>query len=221
MAFMGPNQLIVDFTGSRFLPTNYIPNIATQFHFMNRIHRTDPMPAQLEAMKMAERPRMVYIGLFVSLVLAIVLACLSAHVVWIYYGYRWGALRMGDDTAAVVQDLMNNPRSPNPFAMLFVAIGMGVVFGLNKLRFMIPNFPLNPVGYALCMNFGVDFYWFGMLVALIVKFLVQRYGGLEGYRKLREIALGIMIGEFAAETIWSIYSMVTHIPAYTVSLTWG
>src|SRR5262249_27644340 len=60
MAFMGPNQLIVDLIGTRGMPSVYIPNIATQFHFMNRIHRTDPMPSELEAMKLAERPRMVY-----------------------------------------------------------------------------------------------------------------------------------------------------------------
>jgi hypothetical protein len=221
LAFMGPNQLIVDFMGTKSLPTAYIPNIATQFHFMNRIHRTDPMPAQLEAIKMAERPNMIYAGFFIALFLAIVMGCLSSNAVRIYYGYRWGAPRAGDDTAAVVNDLFSNPRNPNGIAALFVFLGMGMVFGLNKLRFTLPNFPLNPVGYALGMNFGVDFYWFGMLVALLVKSGVQRYSGLKGYRQLHGIALGVLLGEFSAETIWAVVALVFHIQTYTVSLTWG
>lgn len=218
MAFMGPNQLIVDFVGTHGMPTEYIPNIATQFHFMNRIHRTDPMPSQLEAMKMAERPNMIYLGFFLALVLAIVAGCLAGNGVRIYQGYRWGAPRAGDDTAAVVRDLMFNPRNPNGIAVLFVFLGMGMVFGLNAIRYSFPSFPLNPVGYALGMNFGVDYFWFGLIVALVVKGGVQRYSGLKGYRKLHLIALGIMLGEYGAESIWSIYSLITRIPTYSISI---
>ncbi len=218
MAFMGPNQLIVDFAGTRMIPTNYIPVLTTQFFFMNRIHRTHPMPTELEAMKMAERPGMVYLGLFIALVLAIVVANLFGHGVRIYHGYRWGAVRAGDDTASVVQAIQNNPHGPNATAMLFVGLGMAMVFGLNKLRFMLPSFPLNPVGYALGMNFGVDYFWFGLLIAFLLKGGVQRYAGLKGYRKLHLIALGVMLGEYGAETIWSLVAMAFHIPTYSISI---
>ena len=53
--------------------------------------------------------------------------------------------------------------------------------GIDIVRFNFPGFPLNPVGYALAMNFGVDYYWFGLILALIVKSSVQRYSGLKGY----------------------------------------
>ncbi|MBW3624843.1 MAG: hypothetical protein KY468_15685, partial [Armatimonadetes bacterium] len=169
MAFMGPNQLIVDFAGTKVIPPHYIPAIATQFHFMNRLHRSHPMPSELEAMKMAERPRMVYTGFFVALALAIVFGSLCAHFIRLYLGYRWGAPGAGGDVANVVSTLQNNPRNPNPAAITAVFGGRGVVFLLNQLRFTIPNFPLNPVGYALGMNFGVDYFWFGLLVAFVVK----------------------------------------------------
>ena len=220
MAFMGPNQLIVDFAGTGGLPSHTIPNLATQFHFMNRIHRTDPMPNILEGSKMAERPNAIGTGFFIALMLAVVVGCLSAYAIRIYLGYRWGAVRAGDDTAAVVSDLLTNPRRPNAIAMAFVVLGMGMVFGLNKLRYTIPSFPLNPVGYALGMNFGVDYFWFGMLVAFLLKSGVQRYGGLKAYRQLHLIALGVMFGEYSAETIWSIYGMITHTNTYTVSINW-
>ena len=219
MAYMGPNQLIVDLFGTKGLPAQYIPNLASQFYFINRIHRSHPMPYQLEAMKMAERPGMVYLGFFVAIALAVVVGSVSAHAVWIYRGYRWGA-EGGDvwSSGAVVADLHGNPRDPNRVASLFMLLGMAMVFGLSKLRFAFPGFPLNPVGYALGMNYGVDYYWFGLLVALILKVGVQRYGGMKGYRRLHLLALGVMLGEYAAEAIWSIVGIVFHFQTFTISL---
>ncbi|MGQ9524878.1 MAG: DUF6785 family protein [Armatimonadota bacterium] len=218
MAFMGPNQLIVDFAGSQALPRRYIPVLASVFHFMNRIHRTDPMPGQLEAMKMGERSPGVQKSIFFAILLAIIAGNLAGHGVRIYQGYRWGAPAAGYDTAQVAVDLLNNPRRPNATAVSFVGIGMGVVFALNFLRFRFPWFPLNPVGYALAMNFGVDYYWFGMLVAFVVKTLTQRYGGLKAYRKLHGIALGIILGEMAVETIWMAIAVIWRIPTYSISI---
>ena len=58
------------------------------------------------------------------------------------------------------------------------------------------------------MNFGVDYYWFGLLIALLAKTVITRYMGLRGYQTLRKIAFGIMLGEFLAETVWAVYSML-------------
>jgi hypothetical protein len=102
--------------------------------------------------------------------------------------------------------------------MAAVGIGMAFVFVLNFLRFRLPGFPFNPMGYALAMNFGVDYYWFGLLIALVVKSSVQRYSGLKGYEKLHAVALGIILGEFTVEAIWAITAMVTHSATYTVSI---
>lgn len=218
MAFMGPNQLIVDFNGTQGLAPATIARLATQFHFLNRIHRTHPMPPMLEAMKMGERSRMSQRGLFVALLLAIVAGSLAGHLVRIYAGYRYGAPSAGGDTASVVQNLVNTPRTPNSVAMAFVFVGMVVVFLLDVLRFRLPWFPFHPAGYALAMNFGVDYYWFGLLLAFVVKGAVQRYSGLRGYRKLHGVALGVILGEFTVETFWSILTLVNRYATYSISI---
>lgn len=218
MAFMGPNQLVVDAAGTQTLSPRLITVISTDFYFLNRIHRTDPMPSQLEAMKMGERASLSQSALFVALILAVLMGSLSGHLVRIYHGYRWGGDSGGWDVAQVVDDLRSNPRHPNMVALLFVVAGMATVFILNTLRFRLAWFPFNPVGYALGMNFGVDYYWMGLLIALIVKTLVQRYSGLPGYRKLHHLALGVMLGEYAMETFWSLVAMLWHIPTYTISI---
>jgi hypothetical protein len=218
MAFMGPNQLIVDFNGTQGLAPPVIARLATQFHFLNRIHRTHPMPHMLEAMKMGERSHMSQRGLFLAVLLAIIAGSLAGHLVRIYAGYRYGVGGAGGDTAAVVRNLVSTPRTPNTIAMLFVGLGMGVVFLLDFVRFRVPWFPLHPAGYALAMNFGVDYYWFGLLVAFIVKGAVQHYSGLRGYRKLHNVALGVILGEFTIETVWAIWAMVNRYATYSISI---
>jgi hypothetical protein len=66
------------------------------------------------------------------------------------------------------------------------------------------------------MNFGVDYYWFGLLLALALKVSVQRFFGLKGFRQLRFAAFGVLLGEFAAEAIWATIAMATRQSTYTI-----
>lgn len=218
MAFMGPNQLLVDFHGTEGVSSADVARTVTTFYFMNRIHRTDPMPDQLEAIKMGENTHVNQRWMFFSVILATVLGSILGHLVRIYLGYRWTPTNTGGDTTGVITQLTGSARGPNYTAIAMVVAGFAFVMLLDFIRFRVPGFPFHPAGYALAMNFGVDYYWFGLLVVLIVKVLVQRYYGLKGYEKLRMVAFGLILGEFVIETLWSGYSMWTHTAAYSISI---
>jgi hypothetical protein len=218
MAFMGPNQLLVDFHGTQGVPLALVARTVTLFHFTNRIHRTHPMPTQLELMKMGERTGTSQGVIFLGVILAVIAGSVFGHLTNIWIGYRYGAPVGGEEVMGVVTQLTAPPRVPNPVAMLFVGIGFAVVIGLNFLRFRLPWFPLNPMGYALAMNFGVDYYWFGLLIAWALKAGSQRYGGMQGYNKLHQVALGVILGEFTVETLWAVIAMVTRMATYTISI---
>lgn len=218
MAFMGPNQVLVDFRGTQGVPPSLIANTVTLFHFMNRIHRTHPMPHQLEAIKIAEMSRLNQRGMFLALVLATIVGSILGHLSRIYLGYRWNPTVSGGDTANVVATLVDMPRKPNVAAMLAVFAGFSFVMLLDFIRFRVPGFPFHPAGYALTMNFGFDYIWFGLMIALIVKVFIQRYYGLKGYEKLRMVAFGLILAEFAAEAIWASYSMYYRQATYSISI---
>jgi hypothetical protein len=218
MAFMGPNQMLVDFVGTQALPQAGISRMVTMFHFFNRIHRTHPMPHQLEAMKMGESAKLNQRALFVAILLATVVGSFLGHALSIYNGYHFGAKHEGGDTAGVVATLLERHQPPNPTAILFVVLGFAVVLGLDFLRFRVPSFPLHPAGYALAMNFGLDYFWFGLVLVWMIKLFIERYYGLRGHSKLHQIALGIITAEFCAEAIWATYSMVTHTATYSISI---
>lgn len=218
MAFMGPNQLMVDFRGTQGLGEGFISRTVTTFHFMNRIHRTHPMPHQLESIKMAEMARVNQRGVFMAILLATIAGSIFGHLVRIYLGYRWTPADVAGDTAGVIGQLTDSPRPPNIAAIAAVALSFAFVLILDVVRFRVPGFPLHPAGYALTMNFGVDYYWFGLLIVLLVKVYVQRYYGLKGYDKLRMVAIGLLLGEMVAEGVWGTVAMVTREATYSISI---
>jgi hypothetical protein len=218
MAFMGPNQMLVDFVGSSGQSQAGISRVVTMFFIFNRIHRTHPMPHQLEAMKMGEEARINQRALFMAILAATIVGSIIGHLCYIYKGYRWAAPRAGGDTAGVVTQLIEQGRPPNTAGILFVFVGFSFVMLLDFIRFRIPTFPLHPAGYALAMNFGLDYFWMGLIIVWLVKVFVERYYGLKGHSKLHEVAIGIILAEFCAEAIWATYAMTTRTATYTVSI---
>jgi hypothetical protein len=156
--------------------------------------------------------------MFGGILLATVLGIALGGLCQVYIGYRLGATNAAWDTPSMVSELTNTPRPPNFAAISAIMAGFGLVMLLDTVRFRIPGFMLHPAGYALSMNFGIDYIWFGLMIVLAVKVFVQRYYGLKGYEKLRMAALGIILAEYVAEAIWSGIAMVTREATYSVSI---
>jgi hypothetical protein len=216
-AFLGPNSVMNRVVGNRWMNDRQSVWINAVFIWMNRIYRAHPMPNQLEAMKMANQERLNQGTLAACLVGATVvgffLSMLFLHSNAYYLG---NPLRSGD-TLWYFNSFNNNRHGTDFVGILMTAFGFAMVAGLDWIRFQFPGFPLHPAGYVLSMNYGVDKYWFGLFLAMLVRNFVQRYYGLRGYDKLRHVAFGILIAEYAAETIWMTMAMATHQSTYTIS----
>jgi hypothetical protein len=219
MAFMGPNQLIVDFRGSQGFTPDAVARTVTAFHFMNRIHRTHPMPHQLEAMYLAERSRLSQRWVFVALLIATLAGSVLGHLVRIYLGYRWTPGDAGGETANVVSTLTGVPRAPNPGAIAAVFTGLGVVLLLDAVRFPRAR-PAAAPGRLRARD--------ELRRGLLLVRAADRAGGQvlraallrpAGYGKLRMVAFGLILGEFAAEAIWATFSMFNDRQlTYTISI---
>lgn len=220
MAFMGPHQLVLDFHGAAGLQPDLVTRTMSTFHIMNRLHRTHPMPTLMEGLYLADRTGLSGRAMFLGLVLAIALGSFGGFIAHVWLGYRWTPVSwVSGEVGGVINSITSTPRPANPTAMLAVGAGFLVVLGLDWIRFRVPGFWLHPAGYALAMNFGVDYYWFGLFIVLLVKVYMQKFYGLKGSEKLRLIAFGLVLGEFAAEFIWAIFSMLNERQAtYSISI---
>ncbi len=215
-AFMGPNQLLMNFYGTRNLTPKNAVFLGTPLLGINRLSRSHCMPVQLEAMKMADGQRVHQGAVFGLIALGLVVGIFVGSMFFVQASYVKGASPGWGDPVSVFRGVTDKPTGPNVIGMMMVFFGFAVVTVLDVVRFNFPAFKLHPVGYALSMNFGVDYYWFGLVIALAVKTLVQRYYGLRGYRQLRNVAFGVMIAEYGAELIWAAYALATRQSTYTI-----
>lgn len=215
-AYFGPASLMNRFAGTNAMSDAQATWLSTAFLFINRISRTLPMPYMLEAMKMGRVHNLRQKPIFWSIAVTIVVGFFLTYFFLQGTAYRTG--QPGSSDAASYLNAMTTARhGPDLLGIGMTVLGFAIVIGLDAIRLRVPGFPLHPAGYVLAINFGVDYYWFGLLIALLVKNFVQRYYGLRGYDKLRSIALGILLGEYAAETIWMIMAAITKQSTYTIS----
>ena len=215
-AYFGVNSLLGRFFGNRWLTDRQATWATSGYLFMNRIYRNHPMPSQLEAMKMGQIERLRQRPLFVALALATLIGIVGCYYFQLVLSYRTGGIG-GSDGPAFLEKIVGDRHGPEVIGIVMTLFGFAMVMALDALRFRFPGFPLHPAGYFLSMNFGVDYYWFGLLIALLVKNFVQRYYGLSGYDRLRAVALGILLGEYGAETIWMVMALITKQSTYTIS----
>lgn len=218
MAFMGPHQLMIAFTGTQNLTESTIARLMTTFHFMNRLHRSHPMPYELEAMKMGELARLNQKALWFVIAGAVVMGIVLGEFFSVNRFYRDGARDWGQGMAGVITQLADNRYPPNVTAMAFFTGAFCFVLLLDFIRYRVPGFPIHPAGYALSMNFGIDYVWFGLGVVLLIKLFVSRYYGLQGYEKLRAVAIGVILGEFAVDFPLAVYHLITGQAVYTISI---
>ncbi len=215
-AFFGPNQLLMNFYGTQGLSDKNAVYLGTVFLSINRLSRSHPMPVQLEAMKMADNAGINQKQLFWLLAGGLFVGVFLGSMWMVQRGYVRGAELGWGDPVYVVRYITEEKHGPNPLGIKMIALGLVITMTLESLRFRFPGFKLHPVGYALSMNFGVDYYWFGLMIALFVKSFVQRMAGLRGYRQLRYVAFGVLVAEYSAELIWAGYAMLTRQSTYTI-----
>ncbi len=215
-AFLGVNSILGRFLGNRWLTDRQASWVTGGWLCMNRMYRNHPMPVQLEAMKMGQLNNVRQRSMFFAIAAAAILGIFLCYYFNILKSYRLGQYTWAEPIG-FLDRILNDRHGPDVVGMGMTIFGFAVVMVLDLVRFRFPGFPLHPAGYVLSMNFGVDYYWFGLLIALLVKNFVQRYYGLTGYDKLRRVALGILLAEYAAETIWMAMALITHQSTYTIS----
>lgn len=216
-AFFGPNAFMYRFFGNNWFTDKSAVMLSSIFVIFNRIHRTAPMPTQLESIKMSKDLRINQKQIF-----WIIFGVTVAGVLFAYYfrtalAYRTLQPYHSAEGEAYLRALQNNPHGPETTGMLMTGFGFAFVMALDFIRLRVPGFPIHPAGYLLSMNYGVDYYWFGLMIALLIKIFVSRYYGTRGYDKLRDVALGILLAEYAAELLWMTIALTTHQSTYTIS----
>ena len=90
--------------------------------------------------------------------------------------------------------------------MGFGASAMGL---LTFLRYKYLWWPLHPLGLTVAGSRVMDWTWFSIFLAWLVKIGVLHYGGPRMFRALRPFFLGLVLGQFVSVGAWTVIDAFT------------
>lgn len=185
--------------------------------FSGRGYRTHPMPCQLEAFKMGEAGGMDMRGLGWAMLLAMFVGGLATYWACLHWEYIYGANAMTAHnwgTFSLLKSRVDNPQGPDYASFQAVLLGGGVTAALIIARLKFPWWPFHPAGYALSMNFGIEYFWTCLIISSTLKWAVLRYGGHKLNRQMMPFMFGLILGEYTVGAFWSVMSVVTGMRTY-------
>ena len=104
----------------------------------------------------------------------------------------------------VAQNFALNPLGPNWEGWLWNGVGAVVMTGLIWARHNLLWWPFHPIGYLVSGTWILNSVWFSIFLAWLVKALVLKYTGPNGYKATRWFFLGMVLGQFVAGGFWMV-----------------
>jgi hypothetical protein len=85
-----------------------------------------------------------------------------------------------------------------------IAFGGVLALGLAVACLSSPAWPLHPIGLLMLGTFYGNTGWTSIFIGWVLKMIILRYGGAGTYKKLRNLFIGLILGELFAAMLWII-----------------
>lgn len=217
--FAGPEYLMVDIVGVRKIGPRSL-SIIPFFWFLTRAHYSDIMPHQLEGFNLADRAKISGHGIITAMLVATVVGTLVAFWVLLDTGYRYWSSGFGEESFRRLQSWLSYSNPPDMAGVGFFVYGLlfGIFLMFMRIRFIW--WPLHPAGYAVSSTYGLRDWWSMFLLTWIIKRLILKFGGLRMHRKVMPLFFGLILGEFAIGSFWSILGVIIKRTTFNFTQWW-
>ncbi|MXX02223.1 MAG: hypothetical protein F4X08_08815 [Gemmatimonadetes bacterium] len=179
-----------------------------------RQHRqtpADPLPAARGSASEISSSDISARHLFAGVALAFCLSAVASIGYVIYAGNTFGAQNLrtdlGTDRGIRFYDLIvtwvNNATQISNLEILFFGSGVVMMIVLLAGRFLLPWWPLHPIGMVVVMSAPVRNAFLTIFLAWLVQAIVFRIGGPTLYQKVRKLFIGILL----AYLFWQLVAM--------------
>jgi hypothetical protein len=208
--YSGPIQLMVAGVGSRRVPVRTL-TVAAPLWTQTKEIRDDPMPYQLESLKMAQKAGMDTRRLWKAILLGTAVAVPMTFIAFLQASYHYGGPGGWRGVAAYthVERWIQTREGPDVPFLIASGVGALVVIVNTVLRLRFVAWPMHPLGYLLAGYYHLDRLWTPFLIAWVFKLLILRLGGIRGYRNALPFFLGLVLGEFVMGSVWGIVGLAT------------
>lgn len=208
---MNAYNMLQNFLGTKGVGANNLTVFCLFWWLSGRGYRTTPMPYQLEAYKMAGEARVSPKGMILAMAIALPWGAFCAYLSAIYEQYKMGPSPLLDHNYGIFNQLASNlssPRKPDPSAITAMGVGALFTFFMMMMRLRFVWWPFHPIGYAISMNFGAEYYWSCLLISTVIKWVTIRIGGYKWHRKVVPFMFGMILGEYSVGAFWSVLSVI-------------
>jgi hypothetical protein len=191
--------------------------------FFNRDYRPQQMPHQLEAFKIAEVANINQRRMLLTLIIATIFGGLVAFWVQLHLYYQFGAdsgyfgpwaLGYGREYFGRLTNWITYPLNTDWLGVIFIGVGFSVMMVLTYLRVKFFWLPLHPLGYVMASNQEMSDLWIPLLIALTLKWLILRHGGIQSYRRAIPFFLGLVLGDYLMGSTWSLLNILLNTTMY-------
>jgi len=211
-----PNVVLATLTGTSVLG----PRAMGMFFLLRPVlggQVNNPMPVQLEGLKMAEGGRMGRRRLAAAMAVVPVLALLAYFWATLHVGYHLGmtsgqthinSLLIGSATTDGLRASLDSPSSSNLSASLAMLVAAVITLLLYFLKLQYAWWPLHPVAFPIAMSNTIAGMAPALFITWLAKLLLLRYGGLRAHRRALPLFLGLLVGEATALLLRELVSAV-------------
>ncbi|MFW5866843.1 MAG: DUF6785 family protein [Armatimonadota bacterium] len=148
-------------------------------------------------------------------IVAIALAIIACHVTVPYIIYKWGIPKLADwpssaglNTTRGLARIIESPVTLGGEDYIGLGLGAVTTWALFALRRRFIWWPLHPLGFVTWMGWPIDRYWTSIFIGWVFKTSVTRLFGFRGFRRLKPLALGLVLGMNVVFTIWLIIHLI-------------
>ncbi|MGD8238420.1 MAG: hypothetical protein PVH68_07710 [Armatimonadota bacterium] len=150
---------------------------------------------------------------------AVVLAILACHICSPWIIYNWGAPKLADwpsraglNTAKGIAGIIQDPSTMGAEDWFAMALGAATTWVLFALRRRFVWWPLHPLGFVTWMHWPIERYWTSIFIGWLLKATAVRLLGYRGFRQLRPVAFGLILGMNVIFTVWLLLHMIWPAP---------
>lgn len=212
---MGPDQMLPRIFGTRLLGPSNLTMFA-MFWGINRAHRCNPMPYQLEAFKLMEESKATQKNIVLAISLVSMISIWTAFWAFLHVFYKQGfGGGFGWEAYLNLERwLFFMPDRDIP-AISFMSGGFIFILLMSFLRRRLLWWSLHPVAYPLASSWTMNWMWFPIFISWLIKRILLKQGGISAYRKAIPFFFGLILGEYFVGGTFNIYGVLAHRYIYT------
>ena len=172
------------------------------------------MAVQMESFRMCDAVGLKRRSMSWALVIAFVAAFVIGSYTTLTITHRYGMDKMtsypcfaGKYAFSRLEYDERTPQGPDPAKIAAIGAGAVIAAGLTFLRHAVMSWPLHPIGYVLSVSRAAD-YWSSVLIAVLIKWALLKWGGLRMYEKATPAFIGLIFGGLAMHGLWAIIETV-------------